>query len=1533
MANFYFKKTYILIALFGIVVCSFAQNYDGPGGVGSDTDNRFWFDANSIDQTDGSAVSTWTNQGGNVSSFNQSTSNEQPLLNLLGPNNQSELNFDGTNDYFDLANNSDLNSGGPWNERSFVLVFTTGSEVSSRQVLYEEGGAIRGFNIYIEGGNLFFSGFNQPNDGIGSPWGTPAVEQISTSSSLTPSTSYILTVVYEQDGGDNTSGSLTGYLNNSEFDTNNNIGILYVHTGDINLAGNEDNLFPSGSGSDLYPFEGSISEYIIYNRAINNSERIIINNYLSSKYDISLTADDEYFQDTSLAGDYDFNVIGVRQNPSEPILNTSFGTGILRFQEAFMFGEAYMYIGSNTKDQTELLPSTGCTPTNNEIIPVNSVWRVSTFSDTSPIFLTNFGLDITNFNTNTATVPGEYKLIIDDNPSFSSPNTISGDDLSSGVVTFNNVFINDGDYISLEIAVDRPSTNTVAGLNLEQELRFHFEANSIDQADGTDVMNWENHGANALNAQTQTNSPSLIKEVANGQDFVQFDSASNESLEIPNNTDINQGGIPWEERSYSLVFQTGADVNTRQMLYEEGGPTRGVNIYLFNGDIYFGAFNNASDGAGSPWTFKSVLASVNPNTTYVLTNVFKGNSSSSGSIETFLNGDSVGVTSGVGLLYDHTANISIGQNGDGTVVEGNNTNSSNQFYNGLLGEFLFYNLALNQNQIDLLNNFLMAKYGVTPTANDIYAYDIPAEGNFDFNLVGVRDIAGNRLDNTTFSSGILKMSNPSSLTTGEHIVAASDFEDQTVLDGEDNDCTSSTNDTLNLNATWRVDVQGSPGSVDLEFTSRDLNIAPENISDIRLLIDDNPDFSSPDVFSPDDFCSNTLFQNVNFSDGDYFTLRRLNVQPILWDGTVYANGSGATNEPTTEDISRKFVVDGTVATLNADFGCGCLLVTSGSDITLDNLNAEIKGDINNQGSILTSTTEMLLTGERLQEISVNGFEVDRVVLDNVSGLNLNLTSGQNIELSSALKLMDGNFETNGQLIFKSTDTQTAIVESVESGASITGEVQVERRIPVSNRAFRYISSPVNTTGSIKDNLQEGVNNPDTSTNNDPNPGFGTHITGSQTGANGFDATSSGNASMYSWDISGQAWIPISDTDTKPLNVDESYALLIRGDRSTTLNSNTAVGPATTLRFNGTLETGTRAVSPTNLSGNIGDFNLIANPYQAQVDLTSLLDASTSDLNTNFAYVYDPTIGSRGGYATIDLNAGTVSGEDLVDATPAATDANEFLQPNQAFFIETTGASPSITYEENDKSTSPNTTTTFSTSETIPLVNIDLKRANNDILVDGIKLKFNDNYSDQVDSNDAAKAWNFDESITFFDNGSYLSINKRTEPQSNETIQLFMFNYIEQNYSLDITLDAINPETTVYLIDNYLDTQVELTPNTINTYDFNIDSNVPESSDGFRFSLEFDVETFSIDDNTFESNLRLYPNPIENNLFTISSQLLIGQNVNIDIVNLTGQLIYSDVVYNASQDIRIQPNQQLSTGIYIVKISTSDTEMSRKIIVK
>ena len=174
--------------------------------------------------------------------------------------------------------------------------------------------------------------------------------------------------------------------------------------------------------------------------------------------------------------------------------------------------------------------------------------------------------------------------------------------------------------------------------------------------------------------------------------------------------------------------------------------------------------------------------------------------------------------------------------------------------------------------------------------------------------------------------------------------------------------------------------------------------------------------------------------------------------------------------------------------------------------------------------------------------------------------------------------------------------------------------------------------------------------------------------------------------MFEWDEPTQAWIAVPNTITKPMNVGEAYALMVRGDRSTTLNSNTAVGPATTLRFRGDLHKGDYSVPSSDLASTVDEYSLIANPYQAIVNLKTLLESTDAQgLDDNTIYVYDPTLGTKGGYATIDLSQPNPTSTPF-DPTLGSTNADENLQPNQAFFIKTIASGPSLTFKETYKNT-------------------------------------------------------------------------------------------------------------------------------------------------------------------------------------------------------------------------------------------------------
>ncbi len=61
-------------------------------------------------------------------------------------------------------------------------------------------------------------------------------------------------------------------------------------------------------------------------------------------------------------------------------------------------------------------------------------------------------------------------------------------------------------------------------------------------------------------------------------------------MELASSADINQGSIA--EKSISLWFQP-SSLTGRQVLYQQGGINRGLNLYIENGSIYTGGWNAA----------------------------------------------------------------------------------------------------------------------------------------------------------------------------------------------------------------------------------------------------------------------------------------------------------------------------------------------------------------------------------------------------------------------------------------------------------------------------------------------------------------------------------------------------------------------------------------------------------------------------------------------------------------------------------------------------------------------------------------------------------------------------------------------------------------------------------------------------------------------------------------------------------------------------------------------------------------------------
>jgi hypothetical protein len=395
-------------------------------------------------------------------------------------------------------------------------------------------------------------------------------------------------------------------------------------------------------------------------------------------------------------------------------------------------------------------------------------------------------------------------------------------------------------------------------------------------------------------------------------------------------------------------------------------------------------------------------------------------------------------------------------------------------------------------------------------------------------------------------------------------------------------------------------------------------------------------------------------------------------------------------------------------------------VSSGIEIDINNgITLSVSGNVNNLGNFI-GEGEVILNGTLAQTISGDG-SFENLRLNNATSVDFNDPS----DLFGVLYVDQGTLNTNGNLSLRcafGTPPKTAQVGPV--GGAIVGSVTTEQCFPA-RRAFRFISSSV-TGGTINSNWQEGVNNTGTNfptDNQNPFSGFGTHITGSLTGDDGFDATGSGNPSLFTFNNAGRSWDAVAST-TQALEAGTPYRLLIRGDRGINVTSNSAPPTDTRLRATGALLTGTTTQSI--LSNVAGEASFIANPYQAQVDMNSVILAS-NNISTLQYYVWDPTLGGtptpgspggRGAYVTVDLLGGTNS---------SSSSANQYLQPMQAAFVITSSTSPaSVTFDEADKDVSQVQTDVKSSSQS-EFVNIQLFTAESydegNTPSDGLRIKF------------------------------------------------------------------------------------------------------------------------------------------------------------------------------------------------------------------
>lgn len=530
---------------------------------------------------------------------------------------------------------------------------------------------------------------------------------------------------------------------------------------------------------------------------------------------------------------------------------------------------------------------------------------------------------------------------------------------------------------------------------------------------------------------------------------------------------------------------------------------------------------------------------------------------------------------------------------------------------------------------------------------------------------------------------------------------------------------------------------------------------------------------------------------------------------------------------------------------------------------------------------------------------------------NHTGATNTITIGNTLNIANVLEVQNGTIQSNGNIVLKSTNNSSARVAPVGVGASITGNVVVERYIPA-KRAWRLLTAPLKgTTNATVPNNWQGVNDEGLLLFS-PSTYQSQTMTGYTTGG--------GSPNIWKYDSANTQWQSIPNLTTENLFTstgNNGFLVFATGPSNST---NIATGEmVTTLRPKGQLISGDVTHSLT-----ADKYHLIGNPYASAIDTESLVQANA---NTK-VFMVDPTIGTVGGYVTYD-------GSNWAPAAPNTSD--KYIQSGQGFFVRS-ASNTTFTISESHKAIG-NSNTWFeranSSSSTNSSVEADkirvllYKQLNSQWqLADGILAVNSVDGNDGVDGVDTGKMTNFNENIAFRNGTSNLAIEYRGLPTTGTVQQMRLTGTTVQPYQLRVNTEHYsNSDLQPYLEDTQAGTFTLIPTDgsdvVVNFTGMAATAAAPDA----RFRIVY-PSALGVDAPDALA-VGVYPNPTEEGVFTILLPLA-GETARYTLTNLVGQEVQQGTLDGVSSRVSVS---SLQGGVYLLEVNQSGKRFTTKLIIK
>jgi hypothetical protein len=538
------------------------------------------------------------------------------------------------------------------------------------------------------------------------------------------------------------------------------------------------------------------------------------------------------------------------------------------------------------------------------------------------------------------------------------------------------------------------------------------------------------------------------------------------------------------------------------------------------------------------------------------------------------------------------------------------------YFNGSLAELIIFDSQIGTARLNLVENYLAAKYGVTITA-DLYAF----EATHPNEVAGIGRESASDLNNDAQGTGIVRINNPSSLSDGDYL-----------LFGHDGGALSGTGSSAvtgienEVARSWVADLNtGNVGTVDISFN---IGSVPFSLgadpAEYRLLLDNDGDFSNggTTVSAIGPTGTTTIsFSGVDlYTDGPYFKLAHTGDATLCtaflpgdWDNPFIWSCPGFPDSTNSAELDAGV----TVTITGAESVNDLTLQVSSSLVLNPGTSLIIKGQliVENGASIVADPSSTILFrglsgGQECTNNTGSPITFGNVLINNADQVDF---TNSDYSIAGGLTMVNGDLNVDGDLIFTSTATAHGHLRAINGNDINAGGFTTQRFM--SGRAANWndiATLAIPTTISDLDNeiFISGV-----------------------PGADGYAPSTNGGGfiSLWYFDNVTQQYVAVGNVnDAMPLG--RGYEAWL-GDNLTNWN-------AKAWDFNGS----TLNYIPTPLTLTSG-WNLIGNPLPGFLDFEQIA-ADNPQINGGEYWHYDANNG----------NYGTISG------------AGSFVPPGQGFWL-------------------------------------------------------------------------------------------------------------------------------------------------------------------------------------------------------------------------------------------------------------------------